>query len=75
VMTCDFSFLRVAQDELFGDGIFCGGESDFRFGARGLRSSDADGSVGKLGSQLAQLEVVGLENDEVFEVRIHKGRG
>lgn len=74
-MTGGVGFLRIAQNELFGEGIFSGGEGDFRLGAGGLRGGDPDGSVGKLGAEALEFEVLGLEDDEVFEIRVHKGSG
>ena len=65
--------LRVAQHQFFGERVFGRGESDFGLGAGGLRSGDADRRIRKLRAKALEFEVLGLENDEVFEVRVHKG--
>ncbi len=49
-----------------GEGLLGGFESDFGGG-------DAAGSFGLLLAEALELEVLGLENDEMFEVSIHIG--
>jgi hypothetical protein len=71
-MTCDFRLLRIAEDELFGEGIFGCGESDLGLGTVGLCGRDTDRRVRKLGPEALEFNILGLENDKVLEVRVHR---
>ena len=68
----DFEFLGAAEGLFLGEGLVGFGEGYFGTGAGGLGGADLDGGVGELGAEAAELEVLGLEDDEVFEVGIHR---
>ena len=75
VALLDVELLRAAQGLFFGEGFVGFGERDLGFGTRGLRGSDAAWSLGELLAEAFELEVHGLERDEVFEVGVHKAEG
>jgi hypothetical protein len=70
VAVFDFEFLRAAESFFFGERLGGVGESDLCLGARGLRGGDAEGSVGELGAEAAELEILRLKDDEVFEIGV-----
>ncbi len=69
----DFEFLRAAEGFLFGEGFGGFGEGDFSLGAGGLGGGDAEGSVGEFLAETAELQVLGLKDDEVFEIGVRGG--
>jgi hypothetical protein len=68
----DLKLLRASQGFLFGKRFGGFGQGDFGFGAGGLGGGDAARSFGKFFAEAAEFEVLGLEDDEVFEVGVHK---
>jgi hypothetical protein len=48
------------------------GKGDVGFGAGGLGGGDAKWSVGELGAEAAELQVLRLQDDEVFEIGVHR---
>ncbi len=69
----DFELLGAAEGFFLGERLVGFGEGDFGLGAGGLRGGDLLGGVGQLGAEAAELEVLGLEDDEVFEVGVRGG--
>jgi len=77
---CDLS-LAFFDFELLGaaEGFFLekrlGGfrKGYFRFGTGGLRGRDLHGGVGEFGAEAAKFEVLGLEDDEMFEIGVRSG--
>jgi hypothetical protein len=68
----DFELLGAAESFFFEEGAVGFGEGDFGLGPVGLGGGDAAGSVGELGAEAAEFEVLGLEGDEVFEIGVHR---
>ena len=68
----DVGLLRAAEDFFFLQRCFGGGESDFRFGAGGLGGENAAGGFGELFAEAFEFQVLRLEDDEVFEVGVHR---
>ena len=68
----DFEFLGAAEGFFFEERLGGFGEGDFGAGTGGLGGGHLDGRVGELSAEAAELEVLGLEDDEVFEVGIHR---
>jgi len=72
VAVLDVELLEAAEGLLFGEGFVGFGEGYFGFGAGGLGGGDAERSVGQLGAEAAELEVLSLEDDEMFEIGVHR---
>ena len=68
----DFEFLGTAEGLFLGEGLDGGVEGDLGLGAGGLGGGDLQGGIGELGAETAELEVLSLQDDEVFEVGIHR---
>jgi len=68
----DVGLLRAAEDFFFLERGFSRGEGDFGLGASGLGSGYAERSFGELGAEALEFEILRLEDDEVFEVGVHR---
>ena len=71
----DVELLEAAEGFFFGEGFVGFGEGYFGLGAGGLGGGDAERSVGQLGAEATELEVLGLEDDKMFEIGVHRAGG
>jgi hypothetical protein len=67
-------FLAAAERLFFDEGLLCRGEGEFGFRAGFLCPGDATRGIGEFFAEPLEFEVLGLENDEMFEIGVHMGR-
>src|SRR5580698_4218863 len=64
--------LRAAQDLFLGERLLCRGERKLSLAASSFSGSHASRRFSKLSAQAFQFQILRLENDEMFEIGVHR---